>query len=107
MITLEQWILDKVQGYKLELTENPIQANCPRVGVASTYEQSLIEEEIQSMLQKGGITELILAEAMKGIFSNLFLLLKKDGGMRPVFILKHLNEFVPSHDFKMEGIHTL
>ena len=79
-VTLDQWILDTVQGYKLESTENPIEAFHLRVGVAFTHEQSLIQEEIQSMLQKGAITELPHAEAMKGFFSKLFLVPKKDGG---------------------------
>ena len=47
------------------------------------------------------------AEATKGFFSNLFLVPKKDEGMRAVFNLKHPNKFIPSHHFKMKGIHTL
>ena len=36
---------------------------------------------------------------------NLFLVLKKDGGMRPVINLKGLNKFVRMEYFKMEGRH--
>ena len=32
---------------------------------------------------------------------------KKDGGQRPVINLKHLNRFVKSEHFKMEGLHTV
>ena len=32
---------------------------------------------------------------------------KKEGGQRPVINLKHLNEFVKSEHFKMEGLHTV
>ena len=38
---------------------------------------------------------------------NLFLVLKKDGGMRPVINLKGLNKFVRMEYFKMEGRHLL
>ena len=38
--------------------------------------------------------------------STLFLVPKKDGSQRPVINLKHLNAFVESPHFKMEGIQT-
>ena len=107
LVTRDRWILDTVQGYKIEFIKNPVQAFRPRVGVASAHEQSLMQEEIQAMLLKGAITELTQAEATKGFFSSLFLVPKKNGGTRPVFNLKGLNEFIPHHHFKMEGIQTL
>ena len=59
------------------------------------------------MLQKGAITEIPQVEAKQGFYSSLFLVPKKDGGMRPVINLKRLNEYVVPHHFKMEGIHIL
>ena len=41
------------------------------------------------------------------LYSNLFLVPKKDGGQCPVINLKVLNNFVSKKHFKMEGIHTL
>ena len=43
----------------------------------------------------------------KGFYSNMFMVPKKDGGQRPVINLKHLNRFVKSEHFKMEGLHTV
>ena len=37
----------------------------------------------------------------------MFMVPKKDGGQRPVINLKHLNKFVKSEHFKMEGLHTV
>ena len=35
---------------------------------------------------------------------NMFLRQKKDGRYPPVITLKHLNQFLPYHNFKMEGL---
>ena len=43
----------------------------------------------------------------RGIYQQLFLVEKKDGGNRPVINLKHLNQFIPYQHFKMEGFHWL
>ena len=58
------------------------------------------------MLLKGAITPIAPSD-QQGFYSNLFLVPKKDGGMRPVINLKRLNEFIAPHHFKMEGLHTL
>ena len=70
-------------------------------------EQHLLQQEIQKLLCKGAITEVAAKEAEQGFHSSLFLVPKKDGGMRPVINLKSLNEFVAPQHFKMEGLHTL
>ena len=53
------------------------------------------------MLRKGAIQK---AQPLEGQFlSNLFLVKKKDGGIRPVIInIKNLNYFIPYHHFKTE-----
>ena len=106
-VTQDQWVLDVVTGYRIEFLSPPTQMSSPRVGVCSSEEQRLINEEISKMLSKGAITELPLEEAHYGFYSSLFLVPKKDGGVRPVINLKSLNEYVVPQHFKMEGIHTL
>ena len=108
-VTQDQWVLNTVQGYSIDFMGVPIQETRPRMGISSVSEQSLIQEEIQKMLLKGAIIELSQTEAAQGFFSSLFLVPKKDGGMRPVINLKQLNKFIPPHhfEFKMEGMHTV
>ena len=56
------------------------------------------------MLQKGAITEVSPTEAHP---AQVFLVPNKNGGMRPVVNLKHLNVYIIPHHFKKDEIHTL
>ena len=102
-VSQDRWIQSTVQGYTLELLDNPVQSVRPTEVILSLEEQRLTHEEIQKMLLKGAITQLTPAEDQQGFYSNIFLVPKKDGGMRPVINLKRLNEFITPHHFKMEG----
>ncbi|KAG2222337.1 hypothetical protein INT45_009810 [Circinella minor] len=42
-----------------------------------------------------------------GFWSHLFLLPKKDGGLRPVLNLRPLNQYLPTIHFKMESWPTI
>ena len=101
-VTSDKWVLDTIQGYRIEFLNHPTQTHPPRMGVTSSQEQVLVLEEIHTMLEKGAIVELPKSEQGKGFYSTLFLIPKKGGGMRPVIDLKCLNEFIPAHHFKME-----
>ena len=103
VITSDQWVLQVVQGYSLELTSTPYQrgAPCP----LSSQHQPAVEEEVQKLLTKGAIRKV---EPCPGQFvSRLFLIAKKDGSFRPVVNLRPLNQFMARAHFKMEGINML
>ncbi|KAM4702972.1 uncharacterized protein WCC33_011531 [Rhinophrynus dorsalis] len=57
------------------------------------------------LLRKGAIRQAPAGPA--GFISNIFLVGKKNSGLRPVINLRALNECVLYRHFKMEGIHIL
>ena len=64
-----------------------------------------LDLEMQHKLDKGAISPVV--NHQNGFLSTIFLVPKKGGGNRPIINLKRLNEFVPHHYFKMEGIYML
>ena len=78
------WIIEIIQGYRLEFVANPppLEVN-PSVG-PQRYplgEEKLITEEVFSLLRKGAIEEV---HNIPGFYSRIFLVAKKDGGWRLV-----------------------
>ena len=82
-----------------------VSATPPRALQHSAEEEELMQEEIQSMLEKDATED--APSRGRGFLSTIFLVPKKDGGQRPVINLKSLNAFVHTEHFKMEGIHIL
>ena len=61
--------------------------------------------EVESMLAKGAIREAV--PKPNQFLSNVFVTPKGEGLFRPIINLKKLNEYVPYHHFKMEGLKDL
>ena len=81
-------------------TPSPNQVRCPNF---TLEERQLIDEEVQSLLQKGAIHK--ADPRTPGQVTHLFLVPKKDGGMRPIINLKPFNKtFLDPPHFRMEGI---
>ena len=64
--------------------------------------EPILDREIQDLLAKGAITQIPLSK--DGYYSRIFLVPKKDGGMRPVIDLSSLNNFVENQHFQMENL---
>ena len=104
-ITTDPWILESVRAYRLEFKTKPSQISPPLQPSRSEGECNLIQREIDSLLLKGAIT---VAQHSKDEFlSNIFLVPKKTGDLRPVINLKPLSEFVHDIHFKMENIESV
>jgi len=101
-LTSDPWVLETIGGYHLEFESVPIQFSLPKTPPFSKTEVDLIDSEIDKLLQKGAITQ--VARKNEEFISNIFLVPKKTGDMRPVINLKPLNQFVQKIHFKMENI---
>jgi hypothetical protein len=63
----------------------------------------LIDTQVAALLEKGAIEEVALHPPTLGFVSNIFLVQKKNGKMRPVINLKKLNAaHLDTPHFRME-----
>ena len=106
LITTDPWVLNTVQGHQIEFLQQPGFHRLPPMHY-SHQEKLAISEEVTKMQGKGAVVPVHRDLQEECFLSNLFLVPKKDGGMRPVINLKGLNHFVKSEHFKMEGLHLL
>lgn len=103
-ITSDPDVLSIVLGYKIPLRCKPVQFTLP-VTSPNQVNAHLIDLEVESLLAKGAIAEILAIR--EGFFSRLFLVSKKGGTFRPVIDLPFLNKFVENSHFQMESIHCL
>lgn len=79
--------------------ENPTNSYCYR-SKFSDKEETIISQEIKSMLDMGVIEE--VDHHPNEYISPIFIVPKKSGEYRMILNLKNLNQFVEYHHFKME-----
>ena len=105
VLTSDPHILEIVEGYQIPFLSILQQVKPPAAIQFSEKDKSLIDLEIQAMLEKGTIQ--IVKELHGQFLSPLFLVEKKDAGYRQVANLKKLNRNIPYVHFKMEGLSLL
>lgn len=98
----DAWVRRMVQGFEIELVDLRDRL-CPAPPLPE--EGALVHAELLELRTKGSIE--LAHPSSTGLISNIFLVEKKDGRMRPVINLHHLNRLVKYRHFKMEGIHLL
>ena len=104
-ITNSQKTLNIVGGYKPQFLAEPFQSFQPKTFVRNQQEARIIQEEIDTLLEKEAIEPIPHSKAE--FVSNLFLVKKKSGGFRPVINLESLNQFIHMEHFTMETIANL
>ena len=104
-LTSDTWILQTVSGYHIEFFHQPFQEFLPKLPNWSVEQSECISKEIDNLLQKGAIVQVVPEQGQ--FLSNLFLVQKKNGDWRPVINLRKLNKFIKYFHFKMETIETV
>ena len=104
-LTSDKFILQTVNGYKIELDDKPIQNFIPKPIEFNGSEHDKITTEVEKFLSKNIIRECQIGEKEE-YFSNIFIRPKKDGSVRVILNLKNFNEHVEKIHFKMDSLNT-
>ncbi|CEP15065.1 hypothetical protein [Parasitella parasitica] len=94
-------------GYNIHFHTIPPTTTTPSsIQPFGTEQVHLIDQAITDLLNKQAIKPVSDQEVRQtpGFYSSLFVIPKKDGGIRPVFNLKRLNQYLHAPHFKMETI---
>ena len=100
----DAFVREAVRGHKLEFESRPpvSSPDPPQVIPMSREKQVVLQKEVDSLLRKGAIEK--VKDSHKGFYSNLFLMSKKDGGLRPVINLSGLNLYIQKKTFRIASL---
>ena len=101
--TSDPWVLDTIsRGYRLQFRRRPPPfSGFHPITVKDPVQATILAEEVVTLLQKHTITKVSTIEQQDGFYSIYFLVPKKDGGLRPILDLCHLNAHLKTLTFKM------
>lgn len=103
MVSTDPWILNTVRyGYCLDFVAQPVQSKPPIPLQMSDDMLYVCNNEIRELLSKGAVHSIPQTE--EGFFSTIFVVPKRQTGLRPVFNLKSLNSFIRYEHFQMESM---
>ena len=83
-ITCDPWVLQCVQGYRLEFETAPHQVSWPMAPNFTATQALAVDLGVSKLLEKGAVTK--TPHTQGEFLSNIFLVPKKTGDMRPVTI---------------------
>ncbi|CAJ0931053.1 unnamed protein product [Ranitomeya imitator] len=104
----DEWVRDLVSsGYKIEFSSPPPTRFFPSRLPSSAAQSRALLCAIHTLRQSGVIVPVPEHERFKGFYSNLFVVPKKDGKVRPILDLKLLNKCVRVRHFRMESLRSV
>ncbi|CEP18222.1 hypothetical protein [Parasitella parasitica] len=107
-ITNNSFVINTIQhGYHIPFLTTPPTTTTPTSITPFSVEQAtLIDQAIQDLLAKSAIEKVSPQQVQQtpGFYSSMFVIPKKNGGVRPVFNLKRLNQYLEAPHFKMETL---
>ncbi len=89
------------RGYRLQFGYRPPKLNGVVWTVVHPEQGRVMEQEVHSLLVKEAIERVPLPDRESGFYSRYFVVPKKDGGLRPILYLRHLNRSLRRFRFKM------
>lgn len=106
-ITNGNWVLQIVkEGYKLEFIEKIPHTGIRQTNVSAKELKTLLIE-VDQLFGKSAIENVPVKERLEDFYSTFFLVPKKTGDLRPVIILKPLNNFLQKKHFKMDSLNSV
>ncbi len=100
-LTSDPSILEIVTGLKIPFRSVPVQKT-PQISQTYLESETLMDKEISKLLAKGPICEVPFTT--NAFYSQIFLVPKNDGDMRPVIDLSTLNQYIEPQHFQMEHL---
>jgi len=88
VLTSDLWVLQAVKGFRIPFVSLPNQDILPTAPVFPPEQAAQIKGELRLLLEKGVVAP--VPDSQGGFYSNLFLVPKKNGQIRPVINLKRL-----------------
>ena len=103
----DKWVLSLVAtGYKIEFREFP-PPHFQESRIPSDPERrAALLTALDRLLNQGVIVEVPVQEHKLGFYSNLFVVPKPNGDVRPILDLKILNSYLRIRSFRMESIRS-
>ncbi len=108
LLNISPWILRIVErGCRLQCGYCPPKFNRVVWTVMHPEQGQVMEQEVYSLLVKEAIERVPLPDRESGFYSRYFIVPKKDGGLRAILYLWHLNHSLRRFMFKMLTIPTI
>jgi hypothetical protein len=99
---IDDWLKTIRHGFQIPFTSPPPLRVQPQRTIPYNQQDQLLDQEVSLLLNKGAIEEIQPITPL--FYSSMFVIPKKNGGSRPVFNLKKLNNYIQASHFKMETL---
>ncbi|KAI2647445.1 Transposon Ty3-G Gag-Pol polyprotein [Labeo rohita] len=99
---VSDWVMGIIKkGYSLQFARRPPHFSGVVPTMVKSRDAHVLRSEVLILLEKGAIEVVHPAQSESGFYSRYFLVPKKDGGLRPILDLRHLNRALMKRPFKM------
>ncbi|CAN2390178.1 Reverse transcriptase (RNA-dependent DNA polymerase), partial [Pristimantis euphronides] len=99
------WVKEVVSvGYSLEFWTHPPPCFFQSVPPVASAKASALFKAVDALLLRRVIVPVPQHDQFRGLYSNLFVIPKKDGSIRPILDLRDLNRYVKVRLFQMESL---